>query len=56
MSTYYQKGRANAAKGKFDLPKHGMFDSTSEAENKEQAIQEYRERYYNKRGELGKAN
>ena len=56
MSAYYQKGRADAAKGKFDPPKHGMFDSKTTTEKKAQAIQEYREGYYDKRREMGLKN
>ena len=40
MSSYYQKGRADAAKGKFAPPKHGFFpESKAEHEEKEQWIQ-----------------
>lgn len=56
MSPYYQKGRADAAKGKYDPPTHSMFDSKKEGETKEQRIQEYREGYYDKRREMGKTN
>lgn len=56
MSAYYQKGRADATKGKFDPPKHGFFESKNETEKREQAIQEYREGYYDKRREMGLKN
>jgi hypothetical protein len=56
MSAYYQKGRADAAKGKFDPPKHGFFDSKSQTEKRAQEIQEYREGYYDKRREMGLKN
>jgi hypothetical protein len=56
MSAYYQKGRANAAKGKYDAPTHSMFDSKKDTEKKAQAIQEYREGYYDKRREMGLKN
>jgi hypothetical protein len=54
MSAYYQKGRADATKGKFDPPSHSIFDSKSETEKKKQAIEEYREGYYDKQREMGK--
>jgi hypothetical protein len=53
MSADYQKGRADAAKGKFDPPKPGFFDSKSESQKMEQRKQEYREGYYDKRREMG---
>ena len=56
MAADYQKGRADAAKGNFDPPKHGLFESKSDSEKKEQRIQEYREGYYDKRREMGKSN
>lgn len=56
MGPDYQKGRADAAKGKFDPPKHGFLDSKSEYNKKEQRIQEYREGYYDKRREMGLKN
>jgi len=56
MGPDYQKGRADAAKGKFDPPKHSVFDNRSDAEKKEQRIQEYREGYYDKRREMGLKN
>ncbi len=52
MSAYYQKGRADAAKGKFDPPKHMIFESKNEGEKREQEIQEYREGYYDKLREM----
>jgi len=54
MGAHYQKGRADAAKGHFDPPKAGFFASKSESEKAEQAKQEYREGYYDKRREMGK--
>lgn len=54
MGPYYQKGRADAAKGKYDPPAHGLFESKSEYERIEQKIQEYREGYYDKQREMGK--
>ena len=56
MSADYQKGRADAAKGKFDPPTHSFIESKNEAASKEQRIQEYREGYYDKRREMGKSN
>ncbi len=56
MSAYYQKGRADAAKGKFDPPSVGMFDTKAEAEKKKVGKEEYREGYYDKRREMGKSN
>jgi len=46
MSAYYQKGRADAAKGKFDPP----------SVKKKIGKEEYREGYYDKRREMGKSN
>jgi len=56
MSAYYQNGRADAAKGKFNPPKHGFFESKNDWQKTEQKIQEYREGYYDKRREMGKSN
>ena len=56
MAADYQKGRADAAKGKYDPPKHGAFESKSSSDHVEQRIQEYREGYYDKRREMGKSN
>ncbi len=56
MGSDYQKGRADAAKGKYDPPTHGFFESKTDYERKEQRIQEYREGYYDKRREMGKSN
>ena len=53
MSADYQKGRADAAKGKYDPPEHPMFESKSERERIAQRVQEYREGYYDKRREMG---
>jgi hypothetical protein len=53
MSADYQKGRADAARGKYDPPKHGFFESEREREKAAQRIQEYREGYYDKRREMG---
>ena len=57
MSADYQKGRADAAKGKYDPPSSilgGLCDSKSEAERLQQRVQEYREGYYDKKREMGK--
>jgi len=56
MSADYQKGRADAAKGKYDPPKAGMLASASERERCRQREQEYREGYYDKRREMGLKN
>ena len=56
MSADYQKGRADAAKGKYDPPKHSMFESEAAREKMAQRIQEYREGYYDKRREMGLKN
>jgi hypothetical protein len=53
MSADYQKGRADAARGKYDPPKPGFFPSSSERERYRQREQEYREGYYDKRREMG---
>jgi len=53
MSADYQKGRADAARGKFDPPKHALFESEQARERTAQRIQEYREGYYDKRREMG---
>lgn len=54
MSADYQKGRADAAKGKYEPPKHSIMDSRAQKERTEQRIQEYREGYNDKRREMGK--
>lgn len=56
MSAHYQKGRADAAKGTYDPPKHHLLESKTTKEKTAQAIQEYREGYYDKRREMGKSN
>ena len=38
MSADYQKGRADAARGKYDPPKHGFFESERERERMAQRI------------------
>ena len=53
MAADYQKGRADAARGKYDPPKHAFFESEQEGEKMAQRIQEYREGYYDKRREMG---
>ena len=53
MGADYQKGRADAARGKYDPPKHGFFESERERDKMSQRIQEYREGYYDKRREMG---
>jgi hypothetical protein len=53
----YQKGRADAAKGKFDppsLPLGGLISSKDEVERNSQRKEEYREGFYDKKRELGK--
>lgn len=54
MAADYQKGRADAAKGKHDPPKHSFGESSSVREKIAQRIQEYEEGYNDKRRELGK--
>ena len=56
MAADYQKGRADASKGKFDPPTHGFAESKTEWDRKDQRIQEYREGYYDKRREMGRSN
>jgi hypothetical protein len=55
MSADYQRGRADAAEGKYNPPKHVILGSKSTEEKIEQRIQEYREGYNDKRREMGKA-
>ena len=55
MAADYQKGRADAAKGNYDPPKHYPFESAAASAKAEQRIQEYREGYNDKRREMGKA-
>ncbi len=58
MSADYQRGRADAAKGKYDPPSEplaGLLSSKREIERTEQRKQEYREGYYDKRREMGKS-
>ena len=59
MSVDYQRGRADAAKGKYvppNEPLDGMFSSKKEIERMAQRREEYREGYYDKRREMGKSN
>ena len=55
MAADHQKGRADAAKGSYNPPKHSMFGSASERTRTEQRIQEYNEGYNDKRREMGKS-
>lgn len=58
MSADYQKGRADAAKGKYDPPSEplgGLLSTKREKERAEQRKQEYREGYYDKLREMGKS-
>ena len=54
MAADYQKGRADAAKGKLDPPRHAMLETQAAKEKMAQRIQEYMEGYNDKRRELGK--
>ena len=54
MAADYQKGRADAAKGKYDPPTHALLETKAAAERMAQRIQEYLEGYNDKRRELGK--
>jgi len=54
MSDYYQKGRADAAKGVYKPPEPRFFASDGERDRMHQAAQEYREGYNDKRREMGK--
>lgn len=57
MSSDKQKGRADAAKGKYDPPSApfaGLFSSKSETNHMSQRAQNYREGYYDKKNEMRK--
>ena len=54
MSADYQKGRADAAKGKYDPPSDSFFNSKKDSERAQQRKQEYCEGYNDKRREMGK--
>lgn len=57
MSKYYQKGRADAAKGKYDPPAEplgGLLSSRRDIEKTSERKEEYREGYYDKKRELEK--
>ena len=54
MAADYQKGRADAAKGKREPPKHAFLETKEAAEKMAQRIQEYLEGYNDKRREMGK--
>lgn len=57
MSSDKQKGRADAAKGKYDPPSSplgGIFDSKKESERMPERREQYREGYYDKKNEMNK--
>ncbi len=57
MSKDYQNGRADAAKGTYDPPKEplgGLLSSTREVNRTAERAGNYREGYYDKKGESKK--
>jgi hypothetical protein len=53
----YQKGRADAAKGKYDPPKEplgGLLSSSREVKKTSERAEHYREGYYDKKKEMKK--
>lgn len=52
MSTYYQRGRADAARGVYDPPNTSIFDSKAESNRILDRKEEYREGYHDKKREM----